>query len=96
MAAKVGVAVVGAVVLIIGIVLHAHYGPQHALCTSPLGESAQIYSQAGESISGLPDCGVAGTAFVFSWILIAIGAVAVISSLTSLVRTYRSVSRSSS
>ena len=87
MASKVGFAVVGAVLLVIGIVLHAHYGPQHALCASPLGQSAQTFSQAGESISGLPNCGVAGAASDGAWFLIVVGALVLLGSLTALVRS---------
>ncbi|HVV71955.1 MAG TPA: hypothetical protein VHI52_10720 [Verrucomicrobiae bacterium] len=75
MARKLGYPLAGVVLLVVGIVLQVHYGPQHALCMSPLGQSAQTFSQGGESIAGLPNCGLASTLSTLSWICIATGIV---------------------
>jgi hypothetical protein len=86
MAVKVGIFVIGVALLIIGLVVHAHYGPINNLCRSPLGQAARGYSQAGGSISDMPNCGEASAGMDAGWVLILFGAIAAVGGLIQFIQ----------
>jgi hypothetical protein len=88
-ALKAGVFVVGVVLLVIGIALHSHYGPINALCNSPLGQSAQGFTQVGGSIPNLPNCGAATAGSDAGWFLIIGGGFATLGGSIQLIQEYK-------
>jgi hypothetical protein len=53
----IGMLILGIVLIIGAIVLHAHYASINAVCSSPLGDLGQVFSSTASN-----DCSMAGTA----------------------------------
>ncbi len=79
MTIKVATLTIGLVLIIIGIVLHVHYGSINAACSSPLGQAGQALNQMTGTSNQLPNCSLASTAVDASWWMIGCGVLALLS-----------------